>query len=378
MKVQEIKTNLGDRYILIDDDFKPIKSVNEYLKFLDNIGKAPNTLKNYAYHLKTYFEYLKLKKLKYNEINDDKSKGALDILASYIAWLQVPESVYINILHIGKVESKRSNSTINIMANTVLRFYDYLAKNKSEVELDVYKSQRKNSQFKGFLFELSDKKTMIKKSLLKKKASKKEIEYITRKDYYEILKLCYTKRDKLIVAFMFEGGLRLGEVLGMHLEDINIWENKINIVNRKNLVNKASVKNNSEGYVFLPNYVIDILSNYILDELDKYDTNFLFVNLRGKNKGRPIKPITIQKLFERFSKKLNIQINPHMCRHGYATERIEAGYKLIDIKEELRHKNISSTEIYSHLTLEERREKIKKFYDTKKISLGDDKFGKKR
>lgn len=372
MRVQEIKTNSGDRYILLDDNFEPVEAVNKYLKFLDNIGKATNTLKNYAYHLKTYFEYLKLKNLKYDEINNNDREGALDILAGYIAWLQVPESIYSNVSHIGIVESKRSNSTINIMTNTVLRFYDYLAKNQYIDDLDVYEKQRKNSQFKGFLYELSDKKTMIKKSLLKKKEPKKNVEYITRVDYNAILKLCYTTRDKLIVAFMFEGGLRLGEVLGMHLEDIDIWENKINIVSRINLENKVSVKNNSEGYVFLPNYVIDLLSDYILNELDEYDTNFLFVNLKGKNKGKPMKPITTQKLFKRFSKQLGKSINPHMCRHGYATERLEAGFQLIDIKEELRHGHISSTEIYTHLTLEERREKVKKFYNGKGIFLGDD------
>ena len=48
MKVQEINTPKGERYIVLDNNFKVIKEVKEYLKFLDNLDKAQNTLKNYA------------------------------------------------------------------------------------------------------------------------------------------------------------------------------------------------------------------------------------------------------------------------------------------------------------------------------------------
>lgn len=56
MKVQEVNTNKGIRYILLDDKFKVVDEVKRFLKYLDNNGKSPNTLKNYAFHLKTYYE----------------------------------------------------------------------------------------------------------------------------------------------------------------------------------------------------------------------------------------------------------------------------------------------------------------------------------
>jgi len=104
------------------------------------------------------------------------------------------------------------------------------------------------------------------------------------------------------------------------------------------------------------------ITDYIVDELVDYDTDYLFVNLQGKNKGEPMKPITIQKLFERLSKKVGYRVHPHMCRYGHATELLEVGWDLVEIKERLRHKNVQSTNIYTHLSDEQKRKKINDLY----------------
>jgi len=47
MKVQPIITQRGTRYILLDDEYIPVTDVNKYLKYLDNIGRSPNTQRSY-------------------------------------------------------------------------------------------------------------------------------------------------------------------------------------------------------------------------------------------------------------------------------------------------------------------------------------------
>lgn len=54
MKVQEVIINEKKRYLLIDKGGFPVIPVAKYIKYLDNIGKAENTLKSYCYHLKLY------------------------------------------------------------------------------------------------------------------------------------------------------------------------------------------------------------------------------------------------------------------------------------------------------------------------------------
>lgn len=57
VKIQEIDTFKGKGWILFDDDYEVILPVKDYAKHLENIGRTPNTIKNYLYHLKVYFEY---------------------------------------------------------------------------------------------------------------------------------------------------------------------------------------------------------------------------------------------------------------------------------------------------------------------------------
>lgn len=65
--------------MLIDNDGFPIMPVMKYIKYLDNIGKADNTLKSYCYHLKLYFEYLGQIETSYKDVN-------LDLLGGFIGW----------------------------------------------------------------------------------------------------------------------------------------------------------------------------------------------------------------------------------------------------------------------------------------------------
>ncbi|WP_024857277.1 site-specific integrase [Ruminococcus albus] len=60
-----------------------------------------------------------------------------------------------------------------------------------------------------------------------------------------------------------------------------------------------------------------------------------------------MKADNVEKLFARLSKKVGYKVHPHMLRHGFATEKLEAGWQMVDIQAYLRHKNLSSTQIYA-------------------------------
>lgn len=83
MKVQEILIDDKKRYVLIDENNRPVIPVIKYLKYLDNIRKAENTLESYCRHLKLYFQFLKEKERGYKEVD-------LNLLAEFISWLRNP------------------------------------------------------------------------------------------------------------------------------------------------------------------------------------------------------------------------------------------------------------------------------------------------
>ena len=155
MKIQEIDSPKGKRWLLLDDDYEVVLEVKDYLKYLDTLGRSPNTIKNYLYHLKIYYEYLDLIELKYDKIASLPNKSALEVLAEFMGWLENP-LYFEDVLNLSlKV---RADDTINTIVDVVLAFYDFLSKRNTIEGLDVYTNKRKFVKFKSFLHELIDNK----------------------------------------------------------------------------------------------------------------------------------------------------------------------------------------------------------------------------
>lgn len=365
MKVQPINTPRGERYILIDNKLRPIEDVAKYLKFLDITGKSPNTIKSYAQHLKVYCEFLETQGIGIREIFANPRIGPIDLFTLFIEYLQSPSSCRVTSYN------GRSDSTINTIVDTVLQFYQYLSKNEDLHELDAYKQQRMNPQFKSFLSELVKNKQKATTSIFHRKEEKKPIKHITREQYTALFKVCTNNRDRLLLALLYEAGLRVSEALGLHIRDVSQLEDGIiRITPRENNENGARVKNKAGGIVKLPPYVVDLLIDYINNDILDYDSDFLFLVLNGPTAGNPLSVSTVEKLFERLSKQVGFHVTPHMLRHGFATEKLEAGWDFIDISKYLRHTSVQSTQIYTHYSDELKLEKMRSFFEQNQISYG--------
>jgi hypothetical protein len=84
MYVVEIQTqDLQDRYMVIDDAGRFVEPIVRYLKHLDRIGAACNTLRSYATMLRLYWEYLSQQQIDWHDIT-------LDDLAQFVLWLKFP------------------------------------------------------------------------------------------------------------------------------------------------------------------------------------------------------------------------------------------------------------------------------------------------
>ena len=77
--------------MLLDDQYKPIDVVNKYLKFLDNLGKSPNTQRTYAYDLLLYCQFMQKKEISLLDLCNNPDRGPIDILSEFVLWLQYPD-----------------------------------------------------------------------------------------------------------------------------------------------------------------------------------------------------------------------------------------------------------------------------------------------
>lgn len=102
MRVVEIETQDRQRcYVVIDDEGMLVEPIVRYLKYLDRIGAARNTLRSYANVLKQYWEYLSQQQLDWQQIT-------LDDLAQFVLWLKLPTGS-LRILPAQPVPLARSN-----------------------------------------------------------------------------------------------------------------------------------------------------------------------------------------------------------------------------------------------------------------------------
>lgn len=363
MYVQKVRLNDNKvRYILLDDNDKVVESVKDYLKYLDSRRLALNTLKNYAYHLKLYFEYLQELGVEYDKITENNKE--LTILSGFVTYLSKLDEKVIYTMYSERPE-RRTASTINTILSAVLSFYEYLYRTGViKRELDVYKESGMSS-FKGFLYEMGTQRKSYVTSVLKIKEKDRKIRTVSRNEVETLITHCNYMRDKFLISLLFEGGLRLGEALGLRKDDFIVWDNKIKIVSRENAANNVSVKNMAEGEIIIPPSVVQLYFQYMNTEYIENKEGYIFVNLKGRNKGKPMMEITVEKLFYRLSKVCGVKVTPHVLRHSHATELIEKGdYDPVDVKERLRHKQIQTTiNTYVHLSDKYKKEKFKEFHE---------------
>jgi integrase len=154
-----------------------------------------------------------------------------------------------------------------------------------------------------------------------------------------------------------ETGIRRGELLGLHLEDVRDLDvrGRIRIVRRSNS-NGAWAKGTEREIPILHNReaVQKTFNTYLLEEYppeaEQLGHGMLFVNLEGKTIGQPMSPIRLSKLFDQLYARTGIKAHPHLLRHTMATRMLQAGYLDQYVQQLLGHRSIATTkDIYSHV-----------------------------
>lgn len=186
---------------------------------------------------------------------------------------------------------------------------------------------------------------------------------IIKQDDYEIL-FNYTNNPsyKIMFQIAYYTGMRMGEILALEKNDIDLHNNIIVI--SKNLYYDKSLKEigisypkseESANFVPIPSKLKEILKEYI-DNLD--------CDIIVNHKGNYIKPGTIYSYLWRFNKKFNTHITMHMFRHTYTSNLYENDVAVKEAQRLLRHKHYSTTmDVYTHLNEEKLQGTVDKVFN---------------
>lgn len=158
------------------------------------------------------------------------------------------------------------------------------------------------------------------------------------------------RRDKLLLAMLFETGVRLSELIGMKLSDINRSERQIKVLGKRKKERQVhyseSLKKDLELY---------------LQSRKGLEASALTENIFITSKGKPIYPNLVHRVLKKYLPLVSTSLDrhPHILRHTFATALLNNGADLNAIKELLGHSSLAATQVYTHNSIE----KMKAIYN---------------
>tara|TARA_Y100000590_G_C15557866_1_gene953533 strand:- start:74 stop:1006 length:933 start_codon:yes stop_codon:yes gene_type:complete len=275
------------------------------------------------------------------------------------------------------LEKNLSTNTINSYRKDILQFENYISlKFKKKIDFknalskDVFDEYliylydkeyrpatlaRKLSSIKSFFIFLEDEKIIssnpvkfLKFPKLQRKIPKTLNQEIidTMLDNSKNLSL----RDSTIIELIYATGIRASELINIKITDIDFNEATLRILG----------KGSKERIIPIHNLALKLIAKYWKNEIYnhnklvknkniKFKRDFLFLNIHGKKLTRQ----GLWYIIKTISKKLGLDINkisPHILRHTFATHLLYNGVPLRHLQELLGHSNISTTQIYTHLS----------------------------
>lgn len=284
------------------------KLINEFIDYLRFEKKySDNTISSYARDLNKANKYIK------KEFNQLTKKDIQD---------------YIQLL-----SKKKSASSVSRNISTLKSFYKFLELNKY-IKINP-------------LSTIINPKT---KQKLPKVLSEAEVNTLLDIN----LKNDFDYRNKAMLELMYSSGLRVSELINLMVNDIDLNNSLVRIFG----------KGSKERIIPLNDYATEALRNYILYYRKNFfkngENNYLFLNNHGKKMTRQ----GFFKILQKIAKEKNIksELSPHTLRHSFASHLLKHGADLRSIQELLGHSDISTTQIYTHITSERLQKNYEQFH----------------
>lgn len=303
-----------------DIDIK-IQHFLEYLEIEKNASKL--TIRNYGFYLSRFADWF---------VENHNGKGiedlSIEIVRSYRVFLT-------------RIEDNHGNRLKRITQN-----YHIIALRS----------------FLRFLIK-SDYTTLSPEKIDLPKAESKSLKFLEHDHIKQLLDCVNIKtesglRDRAILELLFSTGLRVSELVKLNIDKINFKSQELGIIG----------KGGRPRVVFLSDSSCFWLTKYLESRSDEYVPLFIRYSRekRVSNNGEKMRLTarSVQRIVKKYIKRARIPIDatPHTLRHSFATNLLANGADLRSVQEMLGHKNISTTQIYTHVTNPRLKEVHKKFH----------------
>jgi integrase/recombinase XerD len=327
----------------------PVEPIQRFLNYCRKRGLAENTVSTYAYRLVDFWRWLEYRAFNWTEIG-------LNELADFVNWYLLGGEIEVIRESIRDLVSKRSSRTVNQAVTAIQELYSFHA-NEGRIDEKRFTKLAHGWGKRGGFLKGIVKTNLEQRKRIKIKEPKVFPGCLKDEEVASLVSACTTYRDRLILMLLRETGMRRGELLGLHLEDVKDLDvhGRIRIVRRSN-PNGAWAKGSEREIPILHNIkaIQSTFKAYLLEEYppitEQLGHGMLFTNLWGKNIGYPMSLTRLNKLFNQLYARTGIKAHPHLLRHTMATRMLQSGYLDQYVQQLLGHKSIATTkDIYSHV-----------------------------
>jgi integrase len=361
MRVQRRQQDESVSFELLDDQDHPVTEVAGFLRHLGARGCSPNTLSAYAYDLLHFFRFLTLHGLTLDAFGPAESLALLEYLR------QVPSRQPAQRLDLvlattiaGRSTTRLAPATINRIFAAVSSFYEYLIlSGRWATENPIQRRPdpalaRVAERHQSFMGPASRQRPI--RRAVRVKTVQRLPRPLSAEQVEALLGTLHRWRDRAVLLLMLQGGLRPGEVLSLHLEDVHYGRRRVIVRYRTDHPKGARTKSRTERVVDLHEpATLEAVSHYVMDERPREaETPIMFlVGGQGQRRCEPLSYAALVRLFQRRCEHLGMRapwVTPHALRHTHATRMWEGGMRELTLQKRLGHATPESTRIYTRVS----------------------------
>ncbi len=257
-----------------------------------------------------------------------------------------------------------------LTANHIWDYRLYLAR-KYKTNRGEYLSKKSQNYYLialrallDFLTERDIESLPSAKIKLAKQKDEETISFLEVRDIEKMLTVPDTAttqglRDRTIMELFFSSGMRISELTALDLDQMNMLQDK-----SQNRTYELSIvgKGKHVRTIFISPRAAKWLRDYIKTRRDVEKP--LFINYRSRTDNKRLTPRSVQQIIAKSARLagLSKKVTPHTLRHTYATDLLSHGADLRSVQELLGHKNVATTQIYTHVTNKRLRDIHERFH----------------
>ena len=348
--------------LLVDAEGAPIPVATEFLAYVSLRGCSPNTVLAYAYDLAHLWRFFAAGDLPWDRLTPERAPELLAYLRSLPSSRRDVAAGPVLAASEGEPVPARALSprSVNRTLAAISAFYDWAIlcgchDGRNPIARVIERSaMMATARHRPILTGIAPRAPSAK--ALRVRVPRRLPRPLDPDQIAKLLTQLRSRRDLAIVRLMLDGGLRPGEVLGLHLTDIAYGRRRLTVRCRDDHPRGARSKSRTERMVDVHEAMtLEAVSAYILHERPREASSpiLFLVGGPGQRRAEPLSYAALARMFARACERAGFRapwVTPHALRHTHATRMWEAGMRELTLQKRLGHASVEATRLYTRVS----------------------------